>query len=116
MLGKTYILLALGIAVLFASVMYAITLSTGRLMDTQTELLRQRIQGELSGEVYAQRSAEAERSYRQEVADALERLAEKFGAVAELINQTAPELNATRNLSILSRNLSEAIEGFRSGG
>jgi hypothetical protein len=116
MLGKAYIALALGVAMLFASIVYTVTYSTGKLVDKQAELLRQRIHGELSGEMYAQRSAEAERSYRHEVASALERLAEKFRAVAKLINQTAPELNATRNLSLLSRNLSEAIESFRSGG
>ncbi len=115
MLGRTYFLLAIGVALLFGSVVYTITMSTGRLVDTQAELLRQRISGELGDASYAQRSAEAEKSYRQEVAEALEKLVEKLRAAAGLLNRTAPESNLTANLSALSSNLTAAIESLRGG-
>jgi hypothetical protein len=116
MLGKSYLVLAIGIAALFAGVMYTITLSTGKMVDAQSELLRARIQGEISGEQYTLRSQEAEQSYRQNVSEALEKLASKFEAVAGIIKKITPESNASENVSILSKNLTAAIESFRSGG
>ncbi|WP_456473851.1 hypothetical protein [Candidatus Pyrohabitans sp.] len=111
MLGKSYVLLGIGVVALFVGVVYTIALSTGKLVDTQTELLSARIQGEIGEEQYAQRSQEAEQGYRQEVAEALERLAGRLGEVA----QNVPEGNATRNITMLAQNLSAAIESFRGG-
>ncbi len=116
MLGKSYLVLAVGIAALFAGVVYTITLSTGKMVDAQSELLRARIQGEIGEEEYSLRSQELEQSYRQDVAEALERLVDKFRMVADIINKIAPESNVSDNVSELSRNLTTAIESFREGG
>ena len=113
MLGKSYVLLGIGVVALFVGVVYAIALSTGKLVDTQTELLSARIQGEIGEEQYALRSQEAEQSYRQEVAEALERLAGRLWEVAGIVQNVTPESNATRNITMLAQNLSAAIESFR---
>jgi hypothetical protein len=116
MLGKSYLAIAIGIAALFAGVMYTITLSTSKMVDTQSELLRARIQGEISGDEYSLRAQEVEQSYRENVSEALEKLASKFEAVTGIIEEITPESNASDNVSILSKNLTAAIESFRSGG
>jgi hypothetical protein len=116
MLGKSYLAIAIGIAALFAGVMYTITLSTSKMVDTQSELLRARIQGEISGDEYSLRTKKVEQSYRENVSEALEKLASKFEAVTGIIEEIAPESNVSENVSILSKNLTAAIESFRSGG
>ncbi len=116
MLGKGYLALALGIATLFAGVVYTVTLSTSKMIDSQTQLLRARIQGEIGEEEYALRSQEIEHDYRQSVAAALSRLADKFRAVAGIIEKLTPESNVSENVSQLSENLTLAIENFETGG
>ncbi|GEM_PF-2075389 len=116
MLGRTGVALGLGIAVLFAGVVYTLTSSTARLIDTQAELLKARVHGELGGEDYAELSKEAERSYRQSVAEALGRIVEKIEEVAGLAERLLPESNTSSNISLLARNLSMAVENFSAEG
>ncbi|NOZ82649.1 MAG: hypothetical protein GXN98_02355 [Euryarchaeota archaeon] len=116
MLNKTGVALGLGIAVLFAGVVYTLTSSTARLIDTQAELLKARVHGELGGEEYAELSQEAERSYRQSVAEALGGIVEKIEEVAVIVDRLMPESNASSNVSELARNLSIAVQDFSAEG
>ncbi len=116
MLNKTGVVLSLGIAVLFAGVVYTLTSSTARLIDTQAELLKARVHGEIGGGEYAELSREAERSYREAVGDALGRIVDKIEEVAEVVDLLVPGSNASTNVTELARNLSLAVENFTESG
>ncbi|NOZ76333.1 MAG: hypothetical protein GXO65_01350 [Euryarchaeota archaeon] len=116
-MGKDIALVALavGVVALYAGIMLTMSGATGSMIDAQSDAMRARLRGEISDAEYTERSKGAEYAWREEVADQLERLKDKFDEVVGIIEKVSPETNATGNLSMVSGNLSEGIDTLRGG-
>jgi hypothetical protein len=85
MVGKYYIVFSVGIISLFAGVVYTLVNVTDLMINEQTQIMDARFQGKISEDEFQRKSKESERTYRNEVADSLEKIESKFLEVARIV-------------------------------
>jgi hypothetical protein len=85
MVGKYYIIFSVGIISLFAGVVYTLVNVTDLMITEQTQIMDARFHGQISEGEFQSRSRESESAYRNNVADALEKIESKFLEVARIV-------------------------------
>lgn len=112
--SKNFLVIGLGIAIFYVTMVGSIVNTTGTFVDEQALLMDKFSKRELGENEYHKLSKQSERNYRNEVADKLELFSQKYNEVAEIVYKVAPpDTNLTQNLSMISGNLTKGIKELR---
>ena len=88
-MSKTLTFLAIGITLIafYIGLTEVVLKDTTKMMDSQSELLRQRTSGEISAAEYSAASSRTEKEYRTSISDRIKLLVQKIKWIANLADK-----------------------------
>ncbi len=123
-MSKTLTFLAIGITLIafYVGLTEVMLKDTTKMMDSQSELLRQRTSGEISASEYSAASSRTEKEYRTSISDRIKLLVQKIKWIADIADKIGVG-SAYRekvglepkdaNMSVEMRSLAEDLEKRR---